>query len=169
MNIITSTLAVFLAAAAIADANGNIRRLGSRGSKVSRSKATKASYSYSMSMSKAGKGSKSSKAMSMSYPPRFDCKQVDCGMLPESCTDNVLYVVDVVGGGFQQQGIDGENKGAFGTKAAAEENLASPPEGRNYVRASPENQNVYSCCWKGSGDLVEDPVWFPAGQAECPN
>ena len=168
MNIITSTLAVFLAAAAIADANGNIRRLGSKGSKVSRSKATKASYSYSMSMSKAGKGSKSSKAMSMSYPPRFDCKKVDCTMLPASCTETVLYVVDVVGyQPFQQQGIAGVTVGDFDTKAAAEANLV---EDRDYVPASPENQNVYSCCWEGSGDLVEDPVWFPpAGQAECSN
>jgi len=185
MNLITSILLVFLAAAAIAEANGN-RQLGSKGGKASysysskggkasysySSKGGKASYSYSSkggkasysysSKGKSGKGSKSSSkggkggkggkgySYSMSYPG-----PVVCGNLQyASC---VLYVVDVLNSKFQLQSMDGVNQQETNSEAAAR--VAAV--GRSYVLAGATNQKRYSRCYTGSGELVDDPVYFP--------
>mmetsp|Transcript_14196 Transcript_14196/g.21324 ORF Transcript_14196/g.21324 Transcript_14196/m.21324 type:complete len:176 (+) Transcript_14196:121-648(+) len=164
MNLITSILLVFLAAAAIAEANGN-RQLGSKGGKASysySSKGGKASYSYPMSMGKSGKGSKSSSkggkggkgySYSMSYPGPDFCDNL-------RFSECVLYVVDVLVGPlqFQLQSMDG---GTQSENTSEETARLEATVKRGYVLAGAAQQEQYSRCWTGSGELVDDPVYFP--------
>eukprot|EP00577_Skeletonema_sp_RCC1716_P026517 CAMPEP_0113414998 /NCGR_PEP_ID=MMETSP0013_2-20120614/24325_1 /TAXON_ID=2843 ORGANISM="Skeletonema costatum, Strain 1716" /NCGR_SAMPLE_ID=MMETSP0013_2 /ASSEMBLY_ACC=CAM_ASM_000158 /LENGTH=189 /DNA_ID=CAMNT_0000301911 /DNA_START=75 /DNA_END=644 /DNA_ORIENTATION=- /assembly_acc=CAM_ASM_000158 len=178
MNLITSILLVFLAAAAIAEAKCN-RQLGSnassKGGKASysySSKGGKASYSYSSkggkasysysSKGKSGKGSKSSSkggkggkgySYSMSYPG-----PVVCGNLKYA--ECVLYVVDVLSGPrpFQLQSMGGDTQSENPSEDSAR---FAATVGRGYVQPGAAKQEQYSRCWTGSGELVDKPVYFP--------
>eukprot|EP00577_Skeletonema_sp_RCC1716_P026654 CAMPEP_0113390918 /NCGR_PEP_ID=MMETSP0013_2-20120614/10430_1 /TAXON_ID=2843 ORGANISM="Skeletonema costatum, Strain 1716" /NCGR_SAMPLE_ID=MMETSP0013_2 /ASSEMBLY_ACC=CAM_ASM_000158 /LENGTH=192 /DNA_ID=CAMNT_0000274121 /DNA_START=75 /DNA_END=653 /DNA_ORIENTATION=+ /assembly_acc=CAM_ASM_000158 len=181
MNLITSILLVFLAAAAIAEAKCN-RQLGSnassKGGKASysySSKGGKASYSYSSkggkasysysSKGKSGKGSKSSSkggkggkgySYSMSYPG-----PVVCGNLKYA--ECVIYIVEVIETSgvllFQQQTMSGSPLGE--DQDTEQEARDIVEDNRGYVLAGAAQQEQYSRCWTGSGELVDDPVYFP--------
>ena len=185
MNLIKSSiLMAILAAAAIAEAKGGNRQLGSKASSSKGGKSSsysmsttsksgkgnksgKASYSYSMSASKSGKGSKSSKSSkggkgskgSYSYSMSFP---TDCDALTfRNC---VIYIVEVSGTvtAFQQQALDGSALSQlFFTAETARSDVVN---NRNYEPAqTPQLEAEYSRCWEGeSGVLVSSPaVYFP--------
>eukprot|EP00573_Skeletonema_grethae_P008554 CAMPEP_0201702178 /NCGR_PEP_ID=MMETSP0578-20130828/35414_1 /ASSEMBLY_ACC=CAM_ASM_000663 /TAXON_ID=267565 /ORGANISM="Skeletonema grethea, Strain CCMP 1804" /LENGTH=104 /DNA_ID=CAMNT_0048189659 /DNA_START=39 /DNA_END=353 /DNA_ORIENTATION=- len=93
--------------------------------------------------------------MSMSYPPF--CR--DDSLTFKNC---VIYIVDTKDGSdlpFQLQSIKGTTLGKYGTEQQAIDGVTND---RKYVQATGDGeQNEYSACWRGSGDLVTDPVYFP--------
>lgn len=98
----------------------------------------------------------------MSYPPY--CRD-DSSLTFKNC---VIYVVDTQDGTlqpFQLQSIKGEPLGFYETEQEAIDVVVND---RSYVQASRDGEQVeYSACWRGSGVLVTDPVYFPDGQSDC--
>ena len=177
MKSIITLLLVILAADVEAKDSRHLRSKASKSRKASYSysmsmsksgKGSKsASYSYSMSMSKSGKGSKSSSksgkslkgyGYSMSFPPDF-CYDLSFAVC-------VVYIVNV-DGKFQQQSRSGDPLSQdFDSEALAVDDVTNS---RSYVPAADESQQKdYSGCYKGSGTLVNKPVYFP-DQADCGN